>query len=270
MSDAADRLLYVGQSCNLRQRLNSYRYIHPDRHSRRMIRLVHQVRSIAWEICPTPSRAIVREEELLRRLRPRFNRAKTQPLRRARLAVLPVSGGVHVSLFELATPVSKSPAPSAPASGLDPASDPPAATLPDTEAFVDLDGCFFARRTHAALARLMFAADHQATSIYQIPVRLMSDRFRGDPVFIRTAPVRSGASDEALRRVTGWLRAESIEFLVRLWDRLPPPDSVSPFHRRWQASEFETLLDFALRRNPGLGQCSKERIEPHRGEPADD
>ena len=79
MHGESGKTLYVGQSKNLRSRLNSYKNAHPDHVSRKTIRLVHQVRSIRWEECGTPEKARLRENELLRTLRPRFNRMNTFP-----------------------------------------------------------------------------------------------------------------------------------------------------------------------------------------------
>lgn len=73
--DAAGKLLYVGQSHELRKRVGSYRHVHPDRHPRRLVRMVHLVRQIEWEICESPEAAIERERVLLLELRPGFNRA---------------------------------------------------------------------------------------------------------------------------------------------------------------------------------------------------
>ncbi|MEO6183472.1 MAG: nucleotide excision repair endonuclease, partial [Verrucomicrobiota bacterium] len=79
MRDSDDQLLYVGKSVNLRQRLSSYRYLQPEKHSRRLIRLVHAVRKISWEICETGQDAELRENLLLRTHRPKFNRMNTYP-----------------------------------------------------------------------------------------------------------------------------------------------------------------------------------------------
>ena len=74
-----DELLYVGQSANLHDRLGSYRQVHPDRDSRKTNRLVHLVRRIEWEVSDSPVGAVLRENELLRTLRPRFNRMNVYP-----------------------------------------------------------------------------------------------------------------------------------------------------------------------------------------------
>ncbi|MCP5520775.1 MAG: nucleotide excision repair endonuclease [Verrucomicrobiales bacterium] len=77
MWDEADRLIYVGKAVNLRQRLGSYRYL--EGASRKTRRLVHTVRRITFEECASAEAAVVRENELLRQHRPRFNRLNTWP-----------------------------------------------------------------------------------------------------------------------------------------------------------------------------------------------
>ncbi|MCW1921434.1 nucleotide excision repair endonuclease [Luteolibacter arcticus] len=71
----ADRLLYIGQSANLRARIGSYRHVAQGRHPRRSLRLVAGIRRIEWELCESPVHAIARERELLLERRPPFNRA---------------------------------------------------------------------------------------------------------------------------------------------------------------------------------------------------
>ena len=72
-------VLYIGQSQNLRQRLGSYKNARPDRAPRKVIRLVRAVESITWETCDSPEGARLRENELLRLHRPKFNRLNTWP-----------------------------------------------------------------------------------------------------------------------------------------------------------------------------------------------
>ena len=73
------RVLYVGKSRNLRQRLNSYRHVHPDRDSRKTVRLVHSVETITYEECEDETAALLRENALLREHRPLFNRMNVRP-----------------------------------------------------------------------------------------------------------------------------------------------------------------------------------------------
>jgi hypothetical protein len=79
MGGEQDRVLYIGQSRNLRARLGSYKNARSDRAPRKVIRLVHAVRSIVWEECPTAAAAKLKENCLLRTHRPRFNRMNTWP-----------------------------------------------------------------------------------------------------------------------------------------------------------------------------------------------
>jgi len=79
MRDAADKVLYVGKAKNLRQRLRSYRVANPERMARRQLRLLRAVDRIEFERCSDERSALERESELLRLLRPRFNRAGTWP-----------------------------------------------------------------------------------------------------------------------------------------------------------------------------------------------
>lgn len=78
-SDAGGRVLYVGQSRNLHRRLQSYRHAQPGRVPSKIIRLVHEADQLAIETCATPEAAVLRENELIRLHRPKFNRANTWP-----------------------------------------------------------------------------------------------------------------------------------------------------------------------------------------------
>jgi predicted GIY-YIG superfamily endonuclease len=79
MRDAADVVLYVGKAKSLRKRLASYRVANPERLRRRHLRLLHSVARIELRECADELSALRHEAELLRALRPRFNRAGTWP-----------------------------------------------------------------------------------------------------------------------------------------------------------------------------------------------
>jgi excinuclease UvrABC nuclease subunit len=74
-----ERILYIGQSKNLRTRLAYYKNANPDRMPRRLVQLVHQVEHISWECCTSAEAARESELELLRLHRPQFNRADVGP-----------------------------------------------------------------------------------------------------------------------------------------------------------------------------------------------
>lgn len=79
MLDAEDHLLYVGKAKNLRTRLQSYfrRKGRPPKATK----LIAHARRILWELVPSEFASLLRELELIRRWRPRFN-VHGQPMRR--------------------------------------------------------------------------------------------------------------------------------------------------------------------------------------------
>lgn len=79
MQDAAGLVLYVGKAKNLRQRLGHYRVANPDRMGRRHLRLLRRVARIELQECADELAALEREAELLRALKPKFNRAGVWP-----------------------------------------------------------------------------------------------------------------------------------------------------------------------------------------------
>jgi predicted GIY-YIG superfamily endonuclease len=79
MRGGDDAVLYVGKAKNLRHRLGSYRVANPDRMGRRHLRLLRQVVRIELQECADEPAALAREAELLRALKPKFNRAGVWP-----------------------------------------------------------------------------------------------------------------------------------------------------------------------------------------------
>ena len=79
MRDAAGEVVYVGKAKNLRQRLRSYRVANPEHMPRRHLRMVREVARIDFDLCHNESTALAREARLLRRLKPKFNRAGVWP-----------------------------------------------------------------------------------------------------------------------------------------------------------------------------------------------
>ena len=99
MCGRAGEILYVGQSGNLRARLNCYKNANPDTLPRRIVRLIHSVASITWEECASARLARVRENELLRLHRPKFNRVNTYP--QAYGFIGSIAGAQQLTLFRL-------------------------------------------------------------------------------------------------------------------------------------------------------------------------
>lgn len=145
MFDSDNRLLYVGQSANLHERLGSYRHVHPDRDSKKTVRLVHLVRRIEWEVCDTPVRAVLRENELLRTLRPPFNRMNVYPQACFFVAVEREAGLLRLTLTR--------------------------DTIKGTKLFGAFKGAAWA---FASLCRLLCIASHRDAEIGHFPSRLLT------------------------------------------------------------------------------------------------
>ena len=71
-----DELLYVGKAKNLRTRLRSYTRLTREADPR-LVSLVAKVRTVRWESLASEADALARETQLLRALRPPFNRSQT-------------------------------------------------------------------------------------------------------------------------------------------------------------------------------------------------
>jgi hypothetical protein len=94
LRDADSRVLYIGKAKDLRQRLASYRCLTGA--SRKTVRLVHQVRHIDWEICRSDAEASLREGELIRTHRPRFNRVGVWPRADRYIRLQALSRGLRI------------------------------------------------------------------------------------------------------------------------------------------------------------------------------
>ena len=79
MLDRNGQLIYVGKAKSLRIRLQSY--FRRQGRPRKAGRIIAHARRIVWEVAPSEFASLLRELELIRRWRPRFN-IQGQPLRR--------------------------------------------------------------------------------------------------------------------------------------------------------------------------------------------
>ena len=93
-----ERVLYVGQSKNLRVRLAYYKNARPEREPRRIIRLVHQTRRIELHPCDSPAAAEARELELIQEHQPRFNVRHALSRTYSFFGVQSLEGGVRLRL----------------------------------------------------------------------------------------------------------------------------------------------------------------------------
>ena len=98
MYGRAGRLLYVGKANNLRSRLFTYRRVSHDNSSRKVRRLVRMAHTIDIELCESEEAALLKENALIRKHRPEFNRAKKSPETYYFLTLRPDDGVYHFRL----------------------------------------------------------------------------------------------------------------------------------------------------------------------------
>lgn len=79
MLGARQQVLYVGKAKNLRARLRNYRNGAFERLPNKTQKLLKHVCEIHWDIAPDETTALLRENELLRTLKPPFNVVNTRP-----------------------------------------------------------------------------------------------------------------------------------------------------------------------------------------------
>lgn len=79
MTDDRGEILYVGKAKDLRARLRSYRNTSFERHSSKTRRLLKRVTEIQWDVLGSEEEALLRENEFLRSLKPKFNVVGVRP-----------------------------------------------------------------------------------------------------------------------------------------------------------------------------------------------
>lgn len=219
MLDRDGRILYVGQSKNLRSRLASYLHVRPERDSRKLVRLVHRVDAIRWEECPTAEAARLRENELLRAHRPRFNSANTYPQAYLFLCLEASPGRVQLSLRR-----------------------EPGRGGQTYGAFKGGAGAGY-----AALLRLIWVAVFQPVSLDGFPCRLLGSR----PPRQWALDLGSVSARPGLRALPAQLRCYlggwSAELTEVLREAARPERASSSFQRLLLETDLQTLEDFFLR-----------------------
>ena len=208
MRDAANAVLYVGKAGNLRKRLGSYRVANPDRLPRRHLRLLRAVVRIDLELCPSEAAALARESELLRTLRPRFNRAGTWPAPPRYLVWRQVESGLEVAVTETPGPDGRSRGP--------------------------LGGG--APILRAALARLFWLALHPDPGISGMPAGWFHSKVPDPTVIPCGARIQ-----EVVAKLENLFSGQTEEF--RHWILTQSPDPLQPFAKAVLEADLEYVTD---------------------------
>jgi predicted GIY-YIG superfamily endonuclease len=221
MRDASDSVLYVGKAKNLRKRLASYRVANPDRLKPRHLRLLRAVVRIEVRECPDELAALARESELLRALRPRFNRAGTWPGTPRFFGWRLVENGLDLTI-----------------------------TTIREEGWVFHGpvgaGAFFLR---SSLARLLWCALHPDRGLAGMPLGW----FQGDRRNVTTIPGHGQRltdlekSDQMLKAL---FSGDAEQFYAWITDRTG--NQIHPFELAVRAEDLETVKQFILNQQAAI------------------
>lgn len=226
-------VLYVGQSGHLRHRLNQYKNLQPDRAPRKLVRLAVAVREITWEVTPSAAAARLRENELLRKHKPRFNRINTRPEIYCYLDLEKATDSEAVLRFTM-----------------------DAATAPQGERFGAFKSPGSARWLLATLQRLAWIGSHPGVDLARAPLEITA---RKSPVECRLklGPDGSTTSHDGVpwRLLRGFFTGESNGLVEWFRTRTEPFAALGKFQADMLAGELEMLSGFfrhGPRRNRGL------------------
>ena len=148
--DSTNRIIYVGKARDLRQRLSSYRSTtHASRKTKRMLAFAE---TVSFEECASEAAAFLRENELLRTLRPRFNRMNVYPPAYAFIVLWATETTLHLELRR--------------------------GNVEVNQAGAKIHGAFKAggAYTFAALLRLLHAGSHGRFDSLTLPRQLLAER----------------------------------------------------------------------------------------------
>ena|SRR5436190_6544457 len=213
MRGSGEIVLYVGKAKNLRKRLGSYRVANPDRMPRRHLRLLRAVVRIELQECPDEKAALAREAELLRTLKPRFNRAGTWTGTPRFLAWRIDQDAVELT------------------------------TLSSAEAGWKTCGPLGAGALHlcAVLARVVWLALNGRKSVQRLPAGWAACRI-APPVQVRGAPHDSAILVQTGARLAALFEGEVDGFCQ--WINECRPSDAEPFDQAWLNAELELLREW--------------------------
>jgi hypothetical protein len=207
------RLLYVGKAKELRTRLLSYRRAKPANSSRKILRLVHEIRSVEWEECADERGALLLENSRLRTLVPPYNDANTKPrsYHYLGLRVIALPSGTEIRLRLTGKRVRRG-----------------------ERLFGAFKGRGRLQVAYGALLRALWTA--AAGRGVDFPRRLSTLRLPHELRF----EVGPGWAE----LVSAFLAGESPAFLDAWESAIAALGEVSPFHAAWVARDRETLTSF--------------------------
>jgi hypothetical protein len=217
MRDETGFILYVGKAKSLKNRLNSYRQANPGAVSRKVLRLLRRVRSIDTEELASEAAALIRENELLRELRPPYNSANTSPESYffLSLRVIELPDGLREARLRLTT-------------------DPRRRN--GERLFGAFKGRASVREGYFALLRMFWVSRREREERFSVPSRLLGRRI--PPAMTLPLP------QAWITPLKHFLQGSSDALLSRMSEDILASDSIPPFAYGMIQQDLETLRTF--------------------------
>jgi predicted GIY-YIG superfamily endonuclease len=219
MRDANEKVLYVGKAKSLRNRLQNYRIANPDKMPRRHLKMLRQVARIEFRFAHSETAALKDESELIRSIKPKFNRAGVWP-GKTKFIVWQTNGQtLHLGVADV--------------------------PQPGWQRFGPLKSS--CRHLHQTLSRMLWLASNPHRVYGELPTGWAQGNMAG------TISLECGNSTaEIALRFDSFFGPSPDEFLVWLSTRLAA--RINAFERTVIQAEWEILQEFAAKqkRTPQL------------------
>jgi len=225
MRDAEENIIYVGKAKNLKQRLSSYRTANPDHVSQRHLRLLRQVVRIEFKLCRDETAALAKEAELLRSIRPKFNRAGVWPMKPKCMLWRLNQSGLHLKIAE--------------------------AIEPDWQGIGPLKGVRWLKLT---LARLLWIATHAEAGIHGLPAGWHAGKIEEE------ALIKCNVEAPYLAELMQSLNETGTQRLIN-WVRKQMNAKLTHFEIAWLEAGLNALEDFPMERISQKSATSQTKDE---------
>ncbi|HKJ31647.1 MAG TPA: GIY-YIG nuclease family protein [Balneolales bacterium] len=223
MRDEHGKILYVGKSKNLQQRLRSYRYAKPGNISKKVLKIIFQIRDISWESCESEEQALLRENELLRKHRPEFNQVNTRPETYFFIVLEEKSDSIIFRLIMENT----------------------VKTTNSTFIYGSFKGFGKVFRGYGSLLRLLWIASHIDHDLMQIPMKLMPRKPPEKYHFSFTGTCIENQKDRYIYLIKRYLKGTSRKLAEELGDHIHQYlDTENHFIEKLIEIDIDALSDF--------------------------
>lgn len=222
-----EEILYIGKAKNLRNRLRSYRQVTPENASRKVVHMVKLIMQIRWKECEDEEKALLHENELLRKYQPPFNVVNTHPEGYYFIGYKSTLHHMDLSL----TTVSE---------------------LPGYKLFGVYKGRGLTRKGYAALLRLLWVSLSPSTGPevsgyagrFKFPGALVRRRVAASYGFRVDSTLGSLIRGEWEQAIAQFLDGASENLLVKVTEALLEHSEIHPFYYHFIQENLEILREF--------------------------